>query len=220
MRPYSWLLWALFWPCLNAACADPWQNLEVRELPPARCTCVSHRPDVSIDRAVLRLAAPWPSWRDAHQRVSAARVDSRAAVAAPSTSLSRVADGPGAPGPSPGEASEVAPPAPPTPRAGDNPARVDDAVPRVADPAAAAAAVHGDGAGASAVAAPSCIDLSQATVAELVRLPGVGQARAEAIIAARERRPFKRPQELTRIKGIGRKSLAKITPLLCPMGTS
>jgi competence protein ComEA len=47
------------------------------------------------------------------------------------------------------------------------------------------------------------VDLNRAGVAELMRLPGIGRARAEAIAAHRARQPFRTPAEVTRVKGIG-----------------
>lgn len=58
------------------------------------------------------------------------------------------------------------------------------------------------------------MNLNTATVAELQRLPGVGPARAEAIVAYRERRPFRRIEELMRIRGIGRKTFRRLRPML------
>jgi competence protein ComEA len=45
------------------------------------------------------------------------------------------------------------------------------------------------------------VDLNGATTAELMRLPGVGKKRAEAIVASRDKRPFKKADEVTRVKG-------------------
>jgi DNA uptake protein ComE-like DNA-binding protein len=36
-----------------------------------------------------------------------------------------------------------------------------------------------------------------------MRLPGVGRRRAEAIVAQRDKRPFRKPEEVTRVKGLG-----------------
>jgi competence protein ComEA len=47
------------------------------------------------------------------------------------------------------------------------------------------------------------IDLNRAGVAELMRLPGVGRARAEAIVAHRQRSPFRTPSDVVQVKGIG-----------------
>lgn len=47
------------------------------------------------------------------------------------------------------------------------------------------------------------IDLNQASVVELMRLPGVGEKKAHAIVARRQRQPFRRPEEVTSVKGLG-----------------
>ena len=56
-------------------------------------------------------------------------------------------------------------------------------------------------------AAPSTegkIDLNTATKEELMTLPGIGEKRAEDIIADREATgPFRIPEDLTRVSGIG-----------------
>ncbi|HUL58224.1 MAG TPA: helix-hairpin-helix domain-containing protein [Anaeromyxobacteraceae bacterium] len=46
------------------------------------------------------------------------------------------------------------------------------------------------------------VDVNRATVAELMRLPGVGAKRAQAIVVQRARRPFQRPEDLLGVKGI------------------
>jgi competence protein ComEA len=48
------------------------------------------------------------------------------------------------------------------------------------------------------------IDLNRAGVAELMRLPGIGRRKAEAIAAHRARQPFRSPSEVTQVEGIGR----------------
>lgn len=48
------------------------------------------------------------------------------------------------------------------------------------------------------------INLNTATVEELQRLPGIGESRARAIVADREENgPFRIPEDLTRVAGIG-----------------
>jgi competence protein ComEA len=55
--------------------------------------------------------------------------------------------------------------------------------------------------------------LNLASPAELTRLPGVGQKRAEAIVALRQKLGrFKRLTDLLRVKGIGTKGLKKMEP--------
>lgn len=65
------------------------------------------------------------------------------------------------------------------------------------------------------VTADGRIILNVANVSELTRLPGVGERRAEQIVALRERLgKFRRVTDLLRVKGIGPKSLRRLTPLL------
>ena len=52
------------------------------------------------------------------------------------------------------------------------------------------------------------IDPNRADAATLEALPGIGPARALAIVAARERAPFRRVEDLTRVPGIGPQTLA------------
>ena len=49
------------------------------------------------------------------------------------------------------------------------------------------------------------VDLNRASVAELMRLPGIGRRRAEAIAARRARQPFRSPAEVTQVEGIGKR---------------
>lgn len=64
------------------------------------------------------------------------------------------------------------------------------------------------------VPAQGQVNLNTASAEELQRLPGVGPSRAEAILAYRDRRPFRRVEELMRIPGIGRKTFRRLRPLL------
>ncbi len=54
------------------------------------------------------------------------------------------------------------------------------------------------------------IDLNRASAAELMRLPGVGEKRAQAILAARAKQPFRKPEDLLAVKGIGSAWLARV----------
>ncbi len=54
------------------------------------------------------------------------------------------------------------------------------------------------------------VNINSATVSELTLLPGVGKSKAEAIVAQRQKAQFKSPQEITKVKGIGKKKFEKI----------
>ncbi len=54
------------------------------------------------------------------------------------------------------------------------------------------------------------IDLNRAGVAELTRLPGVGEKRAQAIVAHRARQPFRKPEDVLAVKGIRPAWFAKV----------
>ena len=58
------------------------------------------------------------------------------------------------------------------------------------------------------------IDLNSATAAELMRLPGVGKKRAEAIVATRDKRPFRKADEVLRVKGLSQAWFTKVKGML------
>jgi len=58
------------------------------------------------------------------------------------------------------------------------------------------------------------VHLNSATEAELVRLPGVGNAMARRIISFRNRNGFQRIEDLMKIPGIGAAKFAKMKPYL------
>lgn len=77
--------------------------------------------------------------------------------------------------------------------------------------AATAAEITSPAGAARVDAATPRLNLNTATVDDLTRLPGVGKKKAEAIIAYRESvGKFLEVAQLTEVKGIGEKMLAKI----------
>jgi competence protein ComEA len=80
--------------------------------------------------------------------------------------------------------------------------------------AAAAAPSRGD------AAAEGVVNLNEATADELERLPGIGPAKARAIVEHRHGHPFHRVDELTKVKGIGRKTFSKLRPYLTLVGAT
>jgi len=70
-----------------------------------------------------------------------------------------------------------------------------------------------DAGSAPAAADDGLLDLNAASAAELDALPGIGPAKAQAIVADRAANgPFGTVEELTRVKGIGDKMLDKLRP--------
>jgi competence protein ComEA len=54
------------------------------------------------------------------------------------------------------------------------------------------------------------VNINEAGPEELVQLPGIGPTRAQAIVAEREKRRFRRIEDIIRVPGIGRKTFGRI----------
>jgi competence protein ComEA len=92
---------------------------------------------------------------------------------------------------------------------------------RAADAGAADAADAADAGGADAASpgggttADGKVVLNLATAEDLRRLPGIGPAKAAAILALRAKlKRFRKVEDLLRVKGIGRRSLQRLRPLV------
>nr|WP_211194507.1 helix-hairpin-helix domain-containing protein [Pyxidicoccus fallax] len=62
------------------------------------------------------------------------------------------------------------------------------------------------------------VNLNEATAEQLDLLPGVGEKAAQRIIEHRKKRPFKRVEELVRVKGFGKKKFLKLKEHLALAG--
>ena len=64
---------------------------------------------------------------------------------------------------------------------------------------------------------PGALELDRAAAPEWERLPGIGPSLAARIVADRaERGPFRSPEGLLRVRGIGPRTLERIRPYLAP----
>lgn len=110
-------------------------------------------------------------------------------------------------------AAHAAPP--PTASAAPAASAAPSAAPSAPTDARSSAAPSEAGSTAAGVSADGKVILNLATEQDLRRLPGVGPKRAKAILALRERlKKFKRVEDLLKVKGIGRRSLARLRPLV------
>jgi competence protein ComEA len=71
---------------------------------------------------------------------------------------------------------------------------------------------------APAEAPSGVVNVNTATAQQLMLLPGVGPSKAQAIIERREQRPFRRPEDLLSIRGIGRATLNRMLPYVAVEG--
>lgn len=86
---------------------------------------------------------------------------------------------------------------------------------RATDPAPAAKAAVPAAAKAAAPAVKAPININTATAKELTKLDGVGDKLAKAIVDYRTKSgPFKAPEDLMKVKGIGEKKYAALKAMI------
>jgi competence protein ComEA len=90
--------------------------------------------------------------------------------------------------------------------------------PARADSPAHAATATGAATAAATATASGVVNLNVASEQELTRLPGIGPGKAKAIAEYRHAHPFHRADELTKVKGIGRKTFGRLRPYLTTVG--
>jgi competence protein ComEA len=77
-------------------------------------------------------------------------------------------------------------------------------------------AANRNAAAVNAAPRPPCVNLNQATAAELTQLPGVGEVMGRRIVEYRERHgPFRRPADVIIIEGFSEKKYRAIADLVC-----
>jgi len=90
-----------------------------------------------------------------------------------------------------------------------------------ARPAADATRAADAAADKGAVTPTGTVNLNEASEDQLMLLPGVGPSKAAAIVAWRAKHGrFKKVDDLTRVKGFGRKTLQKLRPSLALSGAT
>jgi competence protein ComEA len=64
------------------------------------------------------------------------------------------------------------------------------------------------------------VNINDASAEELERLPGIGPAKAKAIVDHRRAHPFRKTDELVKVKGIGRKTFGRLRPYITIVGAT
>ena len=64
------------------------------------------------------------------------------------------------------------------------------------------------------------VNLNTATLEQLMLLPGIGKAKADAIVGYRQAHPFKATEELIEVKGIGPKMFQNLEKHLTVQGST
>lgn len=62
------------------------------------------------------------------------------------------------------------------------------------------------------------VNINSASKEQLLQLPGIGEAKADAIITQRQQKPFNQPADLLVVRGIGDKMLTKMMPFVTTHG--
>lgn len=73
---------------------------------------------------------------------------------------------------------------------------------------------------ASPKSSEGVVNLNDATEEQLTLLPGIGPGKAKAIVAQRHGHPFRRTDDLTKVKGIGRKTFGRLRPYITTVGAT
>ena len=73
--------------------------------------------------------------------------------------------------------------------------------------AGGAVAAPGQAPAAASSESQARVDVNAASAAELASLPGIGESKAAAIIAEREKKPFASVEDLERVRGIGARTV-------------
>lgn len=93
--------------------------------------------------------------------------------------------------------------------------RVGEVPPDLAAPVGSSAGAGGAAGATGGTTADGRIDLNRATADELTALPGIGPAKAAAIVAHRERNgPFAAPGDVRQVTGIGEATFQRIADLI------
>ena len=80
--------------------------------------------------------------------------------------------------------------------------------------AAAAMLITGISMAEAATTFDGVVNLNTASAEQLTEIPGIGPAKAQAIVSHRAKSPFKSVEDAKLVKGIGDKLFAKISPNL------
>lgn len=67
---------------------------------------------------------------------------------------------------------------------------------------------------ATAAVAQDVVNINHASEIDLMKLPGIGPSKAQAIVSYRSKHRFTRKTQLLRVKGIGQKTMNRLLPLI------